>query len=337
MGWWALASVAGAHPMGSTVATQTTVVVVEHDAVDVTYTAEVPDDVLRPSASGLDPHAAMAVELGTGLVLQVDDHVVHMVSVDDAPAPAPGSRHTTTFVQHLRADLPADPHRIRVSTANLLELRNVYAAEVKLEPVWRVASCSLLTTRDGKVVRDGSLRLQPEEEARSVEVVLDGREPRLVATLLGRGGEPVRAGKLLARTGLARFAPPTMDAIGLALATLAAAGAGLATRTLGRAHVGLALGLLGVLAPLARLPGTTELVLGGTALLSAALAPPPVALGLALAGLGATTGAWPAAGLVLLAGLAAAAVGRGSARTERAAAAVVALAVLGRGALWLSA
>lgn len=123
----------------------------------------------------------------------------------------------------------------------------------------------------------------------------------------------------------------------LAAALLAAVAAGLSTRAPERSHRWLGLGLLGVAASLARLPGVVELTLGLAALVAAAVAPPPVALGLALAGLGATLGAWPAAALVLLAALAAAAVGKGSSRIERVAAGFVALGVLARGVAWLSA
>lgn len=341
--WLALALLvtppARAHPIGSTYATQLVKVRVEDDAVDLTYTAEIPDDVLRGTSTGLDPRAAMAVELTAGLVLQVDDRVVPLARTEDAPAPRAGSRHTTVFEEHLRAPLPRGSARIRVSTTNLLELRNLYAGEVQVAPTWTVASCSLLAERDGRVVRDDSLRWIGEEEARSVEVVLAGHTPRAVATLLGRGTEPVRAGKRRAPGGWRAWAPPSMDTAGL-VAVLGGAGVlGLGTRRPERPAtlLGLGLGLVGVAAPLLDRPGTVELALGSLSLGAALVGAGPAAVGLGLAGLAATTGAWQAALLTVAVAVAGVAGGRGTSRTERIGAGLVALAVLGRGLAWLSA
>ncbi len=325
-------SVAVAHPIGSTVAAQTTVLTVRADRIEVLYTAEVPDDLLRPRPAAPDPAVAMATELGTGLVLQVDDAVVPLER-EPSPPPEPGDRHTTTFTSRYSAPLSMGARRIRVSTTNLLDARNVYAADVRLEPVFTVESCSLHAERDGRVVRDDALRWKPEEEARSVEVILASRTPRAVAWLLGRGTEPVRASALRSRTGLARLAPPAMDTLGLLAVAGAAGAAGLGSGTPRggwRAWWPAALGPLAALLPTA---GWQEVTGSALALGLAALGRHGWAVAAAVATLAATTHAgWAALLVVALAG-SGASLGWGTPTSARLLAAGIAIVLLGRGIL----
>jgi hypothetical protein len=325
----ALAVAAAAHPMGDTAAAQTSVLVIRPDRVDVDYVVDVPNvfvETARPGAPA-DP-AAMTTELASGLVLTIDGRTVAMRLRDPSPPPRPSSEHTTGFVVRLSAPLPPDAETIELQTANLQGASNRFAADVRVHPDLAVETSSLLGLRDGRIVRDDTLRWTRGEENRRLTVTLAPRAPRWWTPIARRGDEPVRVARAWvgARDPLR---PPTIGP-GPWLAALGLAGA--AGLTTGRDRAALALALLGI--ALAALPGgATGRVELASALGTGALALAglriarlrPLVGAAAVAGLAATTHTVPAAvGVVLLYEL-----GIGLGRTRPRAALIVALGIGG--------
>lgn len=217
---WLLAA-ATAHPLGARFATQTTSLVVFADHVEVDYAAEVPLEFVgtaRPGGS--DPVAAMATEIASGLLLEVDGRVVSMVLREPMTPPGPTSEHTLGFALALSGPLPADAHEIRVSTANLQDAQNFFAGDVRLAPGLRARACSLLQVRARRVVRDDTLRWTRDEGARTLSVALAPTAPAWFQAL-ANPDDPVRVSKVLVDS---LFDPvPEWIELGLALGALGGA------------------------------------------------------------------------------------------------------------------
>ena len=178
MSLWLSLSIAAAHPVGDGVATQTTVLEVHRDHVVVEYVAEVPLVMIRTAARATvpDPFAAMADELGAGLVIRGDGQDLNAEIT--ATDPRPSSPHTWAFGHTLRAELPAGTETVAVSTANLPEAKNHFAAAVRLSDGWRARRCSVLQIEQGRVVADHTLRWRQGDAHRQVSVDLGPRLPR---------------------------------------------------------------------------------------------------------------------------------------------------------------
>ncbi len=235
-----LFGVALAHPLGERFATQTTILEVHRDHLRVDYVAEVPHAVLRSASVTGDPVAAMAIELQSGLLLQVDGEVVSMTRRGPARPPVPTSEHTWGFELALEAPLPAGAEAIRVSTANLQDTQSYFAGDVRLADGLAIDSCSLLVVDDGEIVRDDTLRWRRDESARVLQVELAPPAPSWWRALSPSGVR--HAGQALDD---AWFGPPALLGLCAASAGLGAA----AGRRVIRGAPLLALGLLPTLAP----------------------------------------------------------------------------------------
>ncbi|MEZ4241029.1 MAG: hypothetical protein R3F59_33690 [Myxococcota bacterium] len=227
--WLALA--AAAHPVGERAAAQSSVLTVHRGSVDVDFFADVPDLLVRTARPGSDDvdevTRAMAVELGTGLLLLVDGEVASMQLREPTPTPERSSEHTMGFALRLRAPLPPEPHTIELVTSNLLEAQNFFAGDVRLDPGLVATDASLLGWRDGRVVRDDTLRWTRGEERRRLSVTLARPQPRWWPALAGLGREPRRVGTALAAQprDLLRAANVTPGTFAVAVALATALGA----------------------------------------------------------------------------------------------------------------
>lgn len=248
--WTMLVAAAVAHPVGERAATQITSVVVCADRIDVDYVAEVPHALIRAGSRGPDPLEAMATELASGLLIEVDGDRVE-ATLRESVAPRPSSDHTWALTQRLSAPLADGARVVSVSTANLLDADNYFAQQIRLADGHRARACGVveppLSWRRGEAHRRLSVTLGPRtpgwlrwlappsapldcSEARILPLgaaLLDPRpDPRtwwalcgLVFLLGGAAGrEPLGArAVLLLGPALALLPHPLADALGAGL------------------------------------------------------------------------------------------------------------------------
>lgn len=304
-----LAVAAIAHPMGESAAGQTSVLVVFPDHVDVDYLVDVPNAFVasaRPGSTAL--YEAMTTELASGLLLTLDGQAVSMRLRSPSPPPRPSSEHTTSFAIHLVAPIGPETRTIALQTANLQEASNVFAGDVRVHPNLVVETSSLLGIRDGRIVRDDTLRWNRGDENRVLTVTLADRSPAWWRWVNPPGDEPIRVGRARVPTARESLRPPTLTPALWGAAVALAAGAGTAGGRDWRGWAVAALGLVLVVLPVAD-SGWVELAAAGVAivLLAGSWSRPalvPFAAGAAVAGLAGTTWAFPAAiGVILAFGL----------------------------------
>ncbi|HHO54222.1 MAG TPA: hypothetical protein ENK18_25970 [Deltaproteobacteria bacterium] len=163
---WILSSVAIAHPVGERAATQITAVVVYADHVEIDYVAEVPHALIRAGAAhrGADPLEAMATELASGLLVEIDGVRVEPTE-RGLVQPRPSAAHTWTFTRQLSAPLPRGAHTVEVSTSNLLDAHNYFAQRLALADGQRALACTVaeppLSWRHGDEHRRVGVALGP--------------------------------------------------------------------------------------------------------------------------------------------------------------------------------
>lgn len=264
-----LVAAAGAHPVGSGFSTETTVLRVGRGRLEVRYAAEVDRALVPPPRpSGRSPLEDLAVELQTGLRLEIDHTPVPLPV--GAPSLDPArSDHTVGVALVFDVPLPAGASAVAVTTTNLVDERVLRATDVWVEPSVRVDHTSVLAEREGRVVRDDGLRWSREDSRRTVDVAFH-REPAAWTLAAGRGHDWVRAPAALAPRGLRRLGPGAVEPEGLALwvaATLASRAAADAP-ALPRVAVALAAAAAGVLLPRS---GAVEAVAAAALLVAAAL------------------------------------------------------------------
>ncbi len=224
----ALAAAAAAHPVGQGISTETAVLRLHPDHLVVEYVAEVDAALLVRRDGPRDPAEDLAVELQTGLGLQLDDARVVLPPVD-AVVDRGRSDHTVRLSATFEVPVPSGATRVAWWTTNLQGERAVRAADVWVHPSLRVVSSSLVARRaDGRVLRDDGNRWSSDEDRRRVELVVR-REPAAWTWLARRGDALVRAPQALDPVGLDRWSPAAREplaavgALGVALASRLAA------------------------------------------------------------------------------------------------------------------
>lgn len=200
---WALA-VAQAHPFGARFAAHAVAVDVGERTIHVEYIADVPNPLVVSATQDpqADPVRAMALELLSGLVLEVDGETAELVP--DGSWQVQRTDDTHQFLWRLDATVPHAPTTVELSNGNLPDVTAVFRAKVTTATDDLVLTeSSLWRMQDGEIVLDETDRWRTDERMRVLRVTVRAR-PRLWPWLLPVGG--------LALTGmvvlLRRRAPP---------------------------------------------------------------------------------------------------------------------------------
>ena len=166
---------AQAHPFGARFAAHMLEVEVGRTTIDVQYVADVPNPLVATATADrhADPLTAMAEELRSGLLLEVDGQSVALqphglwtvTPTDD----------THQFAWSLRAAIPTGTRRVTVSNGNLPEVTAVYRSRVTVADGLLADACSLWRLRDDEIALDETDRWRTDERNRTLWV--DVREP----------------------------------------------------------------------------------------------------------------------------------------------------------------
>ncbi len=222
--WLWLAFTAHSHPFGARFAAHLVELEVSDSAVRVNYLADVPNPIVQTSTRdpSADPLAEMALELLSGLLLEVDGATLRMEPV--GPWSARATEDTHQFQWTLEAALPNPPTDVVVSNANLPDVAAVYRSRVSVGGSSVPTACSLWRMRDNAIALDETDRWRTDERNRTLSVSL--AEPAGALSPLWNIVSPPPEVPALAAD---RWLPPLEVAV--RTRTLTPALAGLATST----------------------------------------------------------------------------------------------------------
>lgn len=177
-----LASLALAHPYanhldpaGNAALGHKLVVRVEAEAVEVTYSAEVPPPILARELGtediAADPATERARELSDGLKVRWDGEVLPLARAGE-PTAALNADGLWELTVHLRAARPGGGGRLEVVNANYPDRFAFYYAEVWLPGSLVARSTSLAEVKDGRVWSNVHGSWGPSPTARELWVEL---------------------------------------------------------------------------------------------------------------------------------------------------------------------
>ncbi len=170
--WLWLALAAHSHPFGARFAAHLVELEVGDSGVRVAYLADVPNPIVQTATR--DPRAnpveEMALELLSGLVLEVDGETHSLAPA--GPWSATATEDTHQFQWVLEAELDRPPASVALSNGNLPDVPAVYRARVTVGGTQVPTDCSLWRVRNDEIALDETDRWRTDERNRTLSVSL---------------------------------------------------------------------------------------------------------------------------------------------------------------------
>lgn len=166
--WCALS--AQAHPFGARFAAHLMELEVGREGVRVQYLADVPNPLVATATSdrGADPLPAMANELRSGLLLEVDGTSIPLEP--DGVWTVTPTEDTHQFSWTFTAAIPPGSTSVEVSNANLPDVTAVYRSRVTVADGLVATACSLWRMRGDELAIDETDRWRTDERNRTLSV-----------------------------------------------------------------------------------------------------------------------------------------------------------------------